>query len=77
MHCRVGMPVELAISVREWRVPSVNVRRIATTLLVTERPPSEELPDNGGLLKFDLHRTSHIRDGFGSRSHRVEVSSIM
>lgn len=52
----------------------MNVRRIATTLLVTERPPSEELPDNGGLLKFDLHRTSHIRDGIGSRSHRVEVS---
>ena len=69
----VGIPVNPAISVRGWRVPSANVRRIATILLVTERPLSEELPDNEGLLDFELRRTSHTRSGIGRPSHPVEV----
>jgi hypothetical protein len=39
-----GSPVSTAISVREWASPLENVSRIATTLLVTDRPCAVVLP---------------------------------
>jgi hypothetical protein len=40
----IGSPVSRAISVNEYVLPFVKVRRIEMTLLVTDRPVSAELP---------------------------------
>jgi hypothetical protein len=45
-----GEQVSRAISVSECSLPSWNVSRIATILLVTERPGSAELPAIGDSL---------------------------
>src|SRR5712672_1953518 len=49
-----GRQVSLAISVSECSLPSRNVSKIATTLLVTDRPGSDELPAIGPPLGQDL-----------------------